>query len=98
MFYQPMQAALSNELLSGVLRAMWHLITIQFGLSALALFIVGLIAKPDFIAWLVAAQFAGYAALYLVISLRLGGPFKLFQWTLFGLTAGLAAAGSLQSS
>jgi hypothetical protein len=45
--------------------------------------------------WLVAAQFAGYAAIYLAISLRLGGVLKLFQWLPFAATAMLAAAGAL---
>jgi hypothetical protein len=42
---------------------------------------------------LVAAEFASYAAAYLVISLRLGGATRLFQWIPFGATAALAAVG-----
>jgi hypothetical protein len=33
MFYRPMRAALGDELQSGVLAGMWHLITIHFKLS-----------------------------------------------------------------
>jgi hypothetical protein len=46
-------------------------------------------------AWLIAAQFAAYAAVYLLISLRLGGIFKLFQSLPFAATALLSAAGAL---
>jgi hypothetical protein len=82
-----MRAALGDELQSGVLAGMWHLITIHFTLSA--------VAQHDAAVWLIAAQFAGYAATYIVISLRLGGALKLFQWIPFISTAILAAAGAL---
>jgi hypothetical protein len=39
-------------------------------------------------------QFAGYAATYLVLSARLGGLLRLFQWIPFGVTAILAAIGA----
>jgi hypothetical protein len=97
LFYRPIKAALADSLQSGVFTGMWNLITIHFGLSSLALFVVGLRGHPDVAIWLIAAQFAGYAAVYLAISLRLGGPIKLFQWTFFALTAGLAAIGALVS-
>ena len=42
-----------------------------------------------------AAQFAGYAALYLAISLRLGGALKLFQWMPFASTAIVTAVGAV---
>ena len=95
MFYRPIEAVLTDQLQSAVFSAIWNLITIHFGLSSLALFIVALLGRPDVAIWLIAAQFAGYAAVYLVISLRLGGPMKLFQWMPFALTAGLAAIGAL---
>jgi hypothetical protein len=53
---------------------------------------------PNLAVWLIAAQFAGYAAVYLGISLRLGGPLKLFQWMLFASTACLAAVVALVSN
>ena len=95
MFYRPIKAAVTNELQGGVLTGMWHLITIHFMLSALALLVLATPGRQDAIAWFIAAQFAGYAVIYLVISLRLGGVLKLFQWLPFGLTALLAAAGAL---
>ena len=70
---------------------MWHLVTINFAVSALALLVLGAYRRPDAAAWLIAAQFAGYAAVYLIISLRLGGALKLFQWLLFAATAILVA-------
>ena len=94
MFYRPIKSAVSNELHAGVLTGMWHLITIHFTLSALALFVLGTLGRQDAAVWLIAAQFAGYAAIYLVISLRLGGVLKLFQWLPFAATAILAAAGA----
>ena len=95
MFYQPIKSVVTNELDAGVLTGMWHLITIHFMLSALALFVLGTYRQRDGAVWLIAAQFAGYAATYLVISLRLGGVLKLFQWLPFAATAILAAAGAL---
>jgi hypothetical protein len=55
---------------------MWRLITINFTLSALALIVLGACGRNDAVAWLVPAQFTGYAALYIVVSLRLGGAAK----------------------
>ena len=72
MFYRPIKAAIGNELLAAVLTGMWHLITISFALSALALFFLGAYGRRDAAAWLIAAQFLGYATVYLAISLRLG--------------------------
>jgi hypothetical protein len=95
MFYRPIKAAVTNELQAGVLTGMWHLITIHFVLSALVLLYLGRRGQMDGAVWLVAAQFIGYAATYFVISLRLGGILKLFQWLPFAATAILAAAGAL---
>jgi hypothetical protein len=95
MFYGPIKSGVTNELHGGVLTGMWHLITINFALSGLALFVVGAYGRQDMAIWLIAAQFAGYAATYLVISLRLGGVLKLFQWLPFISTAVLAALGGL---
>ena len=94
-FYRPIKSTVTNELHAGVLTRMWHLITIHFTLSALALFILGTLGQQDAAVRLIAAQFAGYAATYLVISLRLGGVLKLFQWLPVAATAILAAAGAL---
>lgn len=95
MFYRPLKSAVTDPLQAGVLTGMWHLITIHFTLSALALILLAVHGRQSAAAWLVAAQFAGYAATYLVISLRLGGILKLFQWLPFAATALLAAAGAL---
>jgi hypothetical protein len=78
MFYRPIKAAIADDLHAGVLTGMWHLITINFTLSALALNILGAYGRSDAVAWLIAAQFTGYAAIYLGKSLRLGGGLKLF--------------------
>jgi hypothetical protein len=95
MFYRPIKSAITNELHAGVLTGMWHLITIHFTLSGVALFALGTGRQHAAVAWLVAAQFGAYAATYLALSLRLGGVLKLFQWLPFGTTAILAAAGAL---
>src|SRR5215813_14538422 len=95
MFYRPIKSAIADELHAGVLTGMWHLITIHFALSAVALFVLAARGRGDAAAWLIAAQFAGYAAVYLVVSLRLGGALKLFQWIPFGCTAILTAVGAI---
>src|SRR5262249_62394427 len=79
MFYRPIKSAIADELHAGVLTGMWHLITIHFSLSAVALFVLAARGRGDAVAWLIAAQFAGYAAVYLVISLRLGGALEVFH-------------------
>ena len=94
MFYQPMRSAIVDPLHGGVLAGMWHLITLHFILSAIALLLLGSQGAGGAVVWLVATQFASYAAAYLVISLRLGGATKLFQWIPFRSTAALAALGA----
>jgi hypothetical protein len=94
MFYRPIKSAITNELHAGVLTGMWHLITIHFSSAAIALLVLGAQRQGAAVAWLIAAQFAGYAAVYLAISLRLGGAWRLFQWIPFGVTAVLAAVGA----
>jgi len=95
MFYRPMKSAITDKLHAGVLTGMWHLITIHFTLSAIALVVLAIHGLGNAVAWLIAAQFAGYAAVYLAISLRLGGALRLFQWLPFGSTAILCALGAL---
>jgi hypothetical protein len=95
MFYRPIKSNLRSELHAGVFAAMWHIITINFTLSAIALAALGARSHDNAVAWLVAAQFAGYAAVYLVISLRLSAALKLFQWMPFGATAILSALGAI---
>jgi hypothetical protein len=94
-FYRPIRSAITVELAGGVLTGMWHLITIHFALSALALGVGAVHRGLGSAAWLIALQFAAYGAVYLLISLRLAGIFKLFQWLPFAATALLAAAGAL---
>lgn len=95
MFYRPIKSAIADELRAGVFTGMWYLITIHFTLSGLALLVLGAYGRHDLAASLIAAQFAGYAAVYLVMSLRLGGILQLFQWIPFAFTAILTAAGAL---
>ena len=94
MFYRPIKSALPSELQAGVFTGMWHLITINFTLSAIALFALSTPGLGNAVAWLISAQFAGYAAIYLAISWRLDGILKLFQWIPFGATAILSALGT----
>jgi hypothetical protein len=95
MFYRPIKSAITNELHAGILTGMWHLITIHFVLSGLALLVLSTYGQQDAVVWLVAVQFVGYATLYLGISLRLGGALKLFQWIPFSITAILAATAAV---
>jgi hypothetical protein len=82
-FYRPIKSAVANDLHAGVVTGCGTLITIHFTLSAVALFVLGAHGRQDAAVWLIAAQFAGYAATYLVLSLRLGGALKLFAWLPF---------------
>jgi len=91
MFYRPIKSDLRSELHASVFAGMWHIITINFALSAIALVALSTRGYGNAVAWLVAAQFAGYAVVYLIISLRLSAALKLFQWMPFGATAILSA-------
>jgi hypothetical protein len=95
--YRPIRSAIKEELQAGVFTGMWHLITIHFALSALALGIIAVRGGNDLTAWLIAVQFASYTVAYLAVSFRLGGVFKLFQSLPFGMTALLAVAGALSA-
>jgi len=95
MFYRPIKSDLRSELHAGVFTGMWHIITINFTLSAIALLALSACGLGKAVAWFISAQFAGYAAVYLVISLRLSGILKLFQWMPFGATAILSALGAI---
>jgi hypothetical protein len=95
MFYRPIKADLRSELHAGIFTGMWHIITIHFTLSAIALVVLSIRGDGNAVARLVAAQFAGYALVYVVISLRLSGALKLFQWIPFGATAILSALGAI---
>jgi hypothetical protein len=46
-FYRPIKLAITNELHAGVVTAMRHLITVNFTLSALALFVLGVYGRHD---------------------------------------------------
>jgi len=94
-FYRPIKSDFRSELHAGVFTGMWHIITINFTLSAIALVALNTCGNGNAVAWLVAAQFAGYAAVYLIISLRLSAALKLFQWMPFGATAILSALGAI---
>jgi len=95
MFFRPIKSDLRSELHAVVFTGMWHIITINFTLSAMALVALSARGHGNIVASLIAAQFAGYAAVYLVLSLRLGGALKLFQWMPFGATAILSALGAI---
>jgi hypothetical protein len=95
MFYRPIKSDLRSELHASVFAGMWHIITINFALSAIALVALSTRGYGNAVAWLVAAQFAGYAVVYLIISLRLSAALKLFQWMPFGATAILSALGAI---
>jgi len=74
---------------------MWHLITVNFALSSLALLAAGTMGRSDFAVPLIAAQFLCYAAVYFFQSVKLGSSLKLFQWTLFAAVGMLAAIGAV---
>ena len=95
MFFGPIKSDLRSEVHAAVFTGMWHIITINFVLSAIALVALSMPGFGNAVAWLISAQFAAYVAVYLVTSLRLGGALKLFQWVPFGATAILSAIGAM---
>jgi hypothetical protein len=98
MFYRPIRSALHDEVLAGLFAGMWHLITVHFALSAILLGALGIGRFSNAAAaWFIAAQFAGYAAVYFAISRRLGGALKLFQWIPFSATAIFGALGAFKT-
>ena len=94
MFLRPIQSHLTDAVQSRGFSAMWHLITLHFALSSLVLLACAVHGRSGLAVWLIAAQFAGYAVIYLVQSLRLGSVRRLFQWALFAGVSLLAAIGA----
>jgi len=95
MFYRPIKSAITNKLHVGILTGMWHLITIHFTLSAVALLVLGAYGHLDAVAWLIAATIR---LLRHRISLHIVAPRRSFQALSgmpFAATAILAAAGAL---
>src|SRR5262249_17321488 len=93
-FYRPMRAALTDRLQQTVLSNMWHIITIHFVVAAVALLIGGLGWGDSVLALAIGGQFASYAILALLPSLRLGTVGFLPQWVLFAAVAVLAVLGA----
>ncbi|MFD3538679.1 hypothetical protein ACFWUQ_04170 [Streptomyces sp. NPDC058662] len=83
-----------------VLHAVWHMVTVDLVLSAVALVYLALAngaAGTDLVAWFVAAHFLAYAAAFLVITLSVGWSkplLRLPQWILLLPVALLTAAGA----
>src|SRR5215475_6670707 len=94
MFHRPMRAALSDPLHQGVLDNLWHIVTVHFAVSAIALFFLGFARGDALLAWAVGLQFAAYAAVALGISLHLGAVTRLPQWMLFAVVALLTGVGA----
>ena len=65
MFFRPIKSGLRSELHTVVFTGMWHIITINFTLSAIALVAASAGAHGSIVASLIAAQFAGYTAVLL---------------------------------
>jgi hypothetical protein len=93
MFCRPIRAQLVDRAQSAVFTGMWHFITVHFALSALLLLAGGYLGRSDLGVALIAAQFAAYGAINLLLSLRLGHAMRLAQWVLFAGVAVLAALG-----
>jgi hypothetical protein len=94
MFHRPMRATLADRLHQGVLDNLWHIVTIHFAVSGIALLVGGLGRGDGLLASVISAQFWAYAALAFGISVRLGGIARLPQWMLFAVVALLAAVGA----
>jgi hypothetical protein len=59
MFYRPIKWAIKDQLQAGLFTGIWHLITINFALSAAALIAAGTYGLPNAVAWFVTVQFVG---------------------------------------
>jgi len=97
MYFRPIRSRLTDAVQASVFAGMWHFITIAFALSSLMLLACGIAGRSGSAVWLVAAEFAGYGAIDLVLSLRLGSLATLFQWMLFAGVGLLAAIGAVLS-
>ncbi len=97
MYFRPIQSHLTDATQSSVFSGMWHLITLHFALSSLILLLYGAEGRSEIAVWLIAAQFGGYAVIYFILSLRLGGIAILFQWMLFAAVGLFAAIGAISS-
>ncbi|MFF8938148.1 hypothetical protein ACF08O_26235 [Streptomyces paradoxus] len=83
-----------------MLHAVWHMVTADLILAAVALIGLGLHHRPggNLVAWLLAGHFVAYAAAFLVISLMAGWSkplLRLPQWMLLLPVGALAAVGAL---
>ena len=97
MYFRSIRSHLTDATQSSVFSGMWHLITLHFSLSSLVLLVCGAQGRSGIAVWLIAAQFAGYAVIFLVLSLRLGSVGRLFQWMLFAAVGLLAAIGAISA-
>jgi hypothetical protein len=82
-----------------VLHAVWHMVTADLMLAAVALIWLALGDRPggDTIAWLLAAHFVAYSGVFLAVSLAASWSkplLRLPQWMLLLPVAVLAAAGA----
>jgi hypothetical protein len=59
MFFRPIKSDLHSELHAAVFTGMWHIITINFTMSAIALVALSAYGHGNTVASLIAARFAG---------------------------------------
>lgn len=96
---QPLMRSALADIPKRTLHAVWHLVSVDLVLGASALFYLG-IAHPaggGLVAGVLAAHFAAYAAVFLVLALRLDQPRRglaLPQWLLLLPIAALSAIGA----
>lgn len=92
--HDPALASELSPMVKGVISVVWHMITAMMLLNGLAL--LWLSRKPGQAAlgWLVVAQFAAFAGLFIFYGLtRFGDLFTMPQWTGFAVIAAVAALG-----
>ncbi|MFE9773713.1 hypothetical protein ACFYOV_18995 [Streptomyces sp. NPDC005931] len=97
---RPLLAGAVPEEPRRVLHAVWHMVTADLLLAAVALTWLGLRPHPAGgpVAWLLAAHFVAYAVVFLAVSLTAGWSkpwLRLPQWLLLLPVGVLAAAGAL---
>ena len=96
---QPLLHSALAEIPKRTLHAVWHLVSVDLVLAASVLLYLG-VAQPsgsELAAALVAAHFAAYSTVFLVLTLRLEAPRRglaLPQWLLLLPVAVLSAIGA----
>lgn len=92
--YMPLRDSSLSAIPKSTLSVVWHMITVQLAVFAIALWWLARTANPALLVLLVVSNL-GFAAVFLVYSIHdFATPFALPQWTAFVATALLVGLGA----